>query len=99
MGSKNISVVDKELNIFSNKSDMFVKVGTVKVAKEDLKSEVDFIKALQQVIGSLDNGTYSVHHDTGLFARFNVKNKQITGLHRLSENTGILMPCWNYFEE
>ncbi len=99
MESKNISVVDKELNIFSNKSDMLVKVGSIKVAKKDLKSEVDFIEALQQAIGSLDNGTYSVHHDAGLFARFNVKSKQITGLHKLSENTGILMPCWNYFKE
>ncbi len=99
MGSKNISVVDKELNIFSNKSDMLVKVGSIKVAKKDLKSEVDFIEALQQAIGSLGNGTYSIHYDAGLFARFNVKSKQITELHRLSENTGILMPCWNYFKE
>ena len=99
MGRNNISVVGKELNIFSNKSDMLVKVGAVKLDKKDLKSEVDFIKALQQENGSLDNGVYSVHHDSGLFARFSVQNKQITGLHRLSENTGILMPCWNYFEE
>ncbi len=99
MGSKNISVVDNELNIFSNKSDMLVKVGSIKLDKKDLNSEVDFIKALQQAIGTLDNGTYSIHHDAGLFARFNVKSRQITGLHRLSENTGILMPCWNYFKE
>ncbi len=99
MGSENISVVGNELNIFSNKSDMLVKVGSIKVDKKDLKSEVDFIKALQQAIGSLGNGTYSVHHDAGLFARFDVKSKQITELHRLSENTGILMPCWNYFKE
>ena len=99
MGSKNISVVGKELNIFSNKSDLLVKVGAVKLDKKDLKSEVSLIKALQQANNSLDNGAYSVHHDTGLFARFNVKNKQITGIHRLSENTGILLPCWNHFNK
>ena len=99
MGSENISVIGNELNISSNKSDMLTKVATIKVAEKDLKSEVDFIKALQQAIGSLGNGTYSVHHDAGLFARFNVKSKQITELHKLSENTGILMPCWNYFEK
>jgi len=88
-----------ELDIFFNKSDTLVKVGAIKLDKQDLKSEGDFIKALQEGTSSLDNGAYNVHHDSGLFARFNVKNKRITGLHRVSNNTGIIMPCWSYFTE
>ena len=55
-------------------------------------------KALQQANDSLDKGTYTLHHNNSLFARFDVKNKRIE-LHKWSENTGMLMPCWNYFEE
>ncbi len=98
MESKNISVVGNELNIFSNKSDMLVKVGAIKLSKKDLKSEVSLIKALQQANESLDKGTYTLHHNNSLFARFDVKNKRIE-LHKWSENTGIIMPCWNYFEK
>lgn len=95
---ENISVIGKELTIFSNKFDNLVKVGSVKLAKKDLKSDVDFIQALQNVMNNPDNGTYSVHHNKGFFARFNVKNKKIE-LHRVSEYTGVVMPCWNYFKE
>ena len=45
MGRNNISVVGKELNIFSNKSEMLVKFSAFKLDKKHLKSEVDFIKA------------------------------------------------------
>ena len=98
MQSKNISIVGNELNIFSNKSDMLVKVGAIKLSKKDLKSEVSLIKVLQQANDNLEDGLYGVHHKKGLFARFNIKNKEIE-LHRLSENTGIIIPCWNYFKE
>lgn len=98
MKNKNIPVVGKELNIFSNKSDNYLKVGAIKLSEKDLKSEVSFTKALHEVIVNMDNGTYTLHYNNGLFAKFNVKNKKIE-LHKRSENTGILMPCWNYFEE
>ncbi len=98
MENKNISVIGKELNISSNKSDNYIKVGSIKLSKKDLESEVSLIKALQQANDNLDDGTYTLHHNNGLFARFNVKNKEI-GLHKWSENTGVLMPCWNYFKE
>lgn len=99
MKSKDISVVDKELGIFTNKLDIHTKVGAIKPAKKDLKSEESFIKALQGAIGNLDNGTYSIHHDASLFARFDVEHKQVISLHRWSKNTGTIMPCWNYFKE
>ncbi len=98
MKNKNIPVVGNELNIFSNKSDMFVKVGAIKLSKKDLKSEVSFTQALHEGIVNMNNGAYTLHHNNSLFARFNVKDKKIE-LHKWSENTGILMPCWNYFEE
>ena len=99
IGSKHISVVGNELNIFSNRSDILVKVGSIKLSKKDLKSEADFIEVLQKVIKELDNGTYTIHHNEGLFARFDIEKKQITKLHKWSENTEMLMPCWNYFKE
>ncbi len=40
MESKNISVVGNELNIFSNKSDMLVKVGAIKLSKKDLNQKL-----------------------------------------------------------
>lgn len=97
MESKNISIIGKELDIFFNKFDSSTKVRTIKFAEKDLKSEADFITALQKVMKKSDNGAYTVHHSEGLFARFDIKKKQITRLHRWSENTGIIMPCWNYF--
>ena len=98
MGSQNISVIGKKLSVFSNKFDRPIKVSAIKLDKEDLSSEVGFVKALYKVMTDMDNGTYTIHHNNALFARFNIKNKKIE-LHRRSENTGILMPCWNYFKE
>ena len=99
MGSKNISLIGKELGIFLSTLDKHIKVGAIKLSENDIKSEGNCIEALQKVMNNLDNGTYSVHHDTGLFARFDVRNKQIVKLHRWSKNTGVLMPCWDYFKE
>ena len=96
--SKNISVIGKELGIFLIKSDTSAKVGAIKLADKDLNSEADFIKALSKVITTMDSGRYTIHHDSALFARFNIKNKKIE-LHRWSENTGIIMPCCRYFKE
>jgi ABC-type thiamine transport system substrate-binding protein len=99
MGSENISVIGKKLDIFLNRFDNPIKVGSVRLTERDIKSETDFIEALQKVIKGLDNGTYAIHHNEGLFARFDIKKKQVTKLHKWSENTEILMPCWNYFKE
>lgn len=99
MKNKNISVIGKELDVSFTKFNKYIKVGAIKLAEKDLKSKADFIEALQKVIKNLDNGTYTVHHDKGLFARFDIKDRQLTKLHRWSENTGILMPCWNCFKE
>ena len=99
MVSNNISVIGKNLDIFYSKFDNLVKVGSVRLTEKDLKSEADFIEVLQKVIKELDNGTYTIHHNEGLFARFDIEKNQVTKLHKWSENTGILMPCWNYFKE
>ena len=75
---------------------MLINAGSVSVG--DLKSEGELIKALQQ-IGDLNDGEYSVHLNSALFARFDVTHKKIRKLHRASKHTGIVMPCWNYFKE
>lgn len=94
MGNKNTSVIGKELNIFLNKFDKRVKVGSIAFTEGDFRTESNFIKALQN-IKDLNPGIYTINHDNGLFARFNIENKTIK-LHRLSENTGTIMPCWNH---
>lgn len=99
MKTTNISVVGKKLDILCNKFDSYTKVGAVNFTEKDIKSETDLINALQKVADNFANGTYTVHHDESLFARFDIENKQITRLHKKSENTGIIMPCWNYFEK
>ena len=98
MESKNISVVGKKLNIFSNKFDNLVKIGSIRLTENDLKSEANFIIALQKANNTLKDGVYTLHHNESLFARFDVEKKGIK-LHKWSENTGILMPCWNHFKE
>jgi hypothetical protein len=84
-----------ELTIYSHKSDILNKVGAIELT--DISSEVEFVRLLQKVMSSAGNGTYSVHNDKGLFAKFNLKNNEIQ-LHELSEYTGALMPCWNHFK-
>ena len=98
MKNENISVVAKKLNIFLNKFDNSVKVGNIIFNENDLKSKANFIVALQKANNALDDGTYTIHSSESLFARFDIKNKGIK-LHKWSENTGILMPCWNHFKE
>jgi len=98
MGSKNISVIGKKLDIFFSKFDNPVKVSSVRFNEKDLKSEADFIDAVQKVVKEMDSGTYTIHHNDGLFARFDLKKKQVN-LHRWSENTEMRMPCWDYFKE
>jgi len=97
MENENISVVGKNLDIFFSKFENPIKVGSIRLTEKDLKSEADFIMALQKANNTLKDGAYTVHHDESLFARFEVKKKGIE-LHKWSENTGILMPCWNYFK-
>lgn len=98
MENENISVIGKNLDIFFSKFDNPIKVGSIMLNKKDLNSEVDFIEILQKVAKGFDNGTYTIHHDRSLFARFNVMNKQLVKLHKWSEITGAIMPCWNYFK-
>ena len=97
MENKNISIIGKEMEIIHDQLDSSTKVGTIKFDKKDLKSETDLISALQKVMEKSDSGTYTVHHSEGLFARFDVKKEQVTKIHRLSENTGMVMPCWDHF--
>jgi len=99
MESKNISVIGKKLDIFYTQFDNSIKIGSIRLTEKDLKSETDFIEAVQKVSNGLDNGTYTIHHNEGLFARFDIKKKQLVRLHKWSENTEILMPCWNYFKD
>ena len=98
MASKNISVIGKNLDIFFSKFDNNLKLGSVRLTEKDLKSEANFIIALQKANNVLNDGAYTIHHNESLFARFDVNKKSIK-LHRYSENTGILMPCWNHFKE
>lgn len=98
MVNKNISVFGKKLNIFLNEFDNLIKIGSIRLTENDLKSEANFIIALQKANNALNNGAYTIHSSESLFARFDIKNKEIK-LHRYSENTGILLPCWNHFKE
>ena len=98
MESKNISVVGKKLNIFLSKLDNLIKVGSIRLTENDIKSESNFIIALQKANNDLNDGVYTIHHNESLFARFDVKKKGIN-LHKWSENTGVIMPCWNHFKE
>ncbi|MCK5283284.1 MAG: hypothetical protein KAK00_07790 [Nanoarchaeota archaeon] len=93
-----VSIIGKELHISLNKLDGYTKVGAIKLTEKDIKSETDFINALQKSMKDLDNGNYTVHSDNNLFARFNL-NEQSIKLHKWSENTGIIMPCWSHFKE
>ena len=86
MESKNDSVIGNELNIFSNISDMLVKVGTIKLSKNDLKSEVSLIKVLQQASESLDKGTYTLDDNNSLFARFDLEKGKILSRHNKNQN-------------
>ncbi|MBR9698966.1 hypothetical protein GOV09_00730 [Candidatus Woesearchaeota archaeon] len=91
------NIIGKELHISLSRLDNLVRVGTVTFNKANIKSETDFISTLQKVMKDLDDGKYTVHDDTSVFARFDL-SKQSVRLHKWSENTGIVMPCWNYFE-
>ena len=98
MKNENISLVAKKLYIFLSKFDNSVKVGNIRFNEKDLKSEANFIIALQKAKNALNDGTYTIQSSENLLARFDVKNKGIK-LHRYSENTGILLPCWNHFKD
>lgn len=94
----NISIVGEDLDVFYNKFDTLIKVGALKLSEKDLKSESNCIDALQRAIKKPVRGTYSVHLDEGLFASFDIEVDKISKLHKRSAGTGVLMPCWNYFE-
>lgn len=88
----------KEMDIFRVRSDSKTKVGTIQFNEKNLKSETELMVALKDSVKNLDDGMYSVHPNDGLFARFKLIDHAILKLERLSENTGVIMPCWNYFE-
>jgi hypothetical protein len=90
---------DREMEIFRVRLDARTKVGSIKFNEKNLKSEAELITALNDSIKELEDGMYSVHPSDGLFARFRLTNHTILKLEKLSENTGITMPCWNYFEK
>ena len=77
METENISVVGKKLNIYLSKFDNLIKVGSIRFTENDLKSEANFIIALQKANNALNDGTYTIHHNESLFARFDVKKKGI----------------------
>jgi hypothetical protein len=95
----NISIIGEELAVFYNKFDTLIKVGALKLSEKDLLSEMTCIDALQKAIKKPVKGAYSVHHDEGLFASFNIEVDKINSLHKRSEFTGVVMPCWQYFEQ
>lgn len=94
----NISMMGEELDIFYNKFDKLTRVGTLILNENDLASEIDCINALQKAIKKPVSGRYSVNFNEGLFACFNIEVDKISKLHRRSIDTGVIMPCWNYFE-
>ncbi|MBW2991640.1 hypothetical protein KY345_00300 [Candidatus Woesearchaeota archaeon] len=86
------------MDIFRVRLDNKTKVGSIMLDEKDMRSESKMMAALKDSVKNLDDGMYSVHPDNALFARFNLINQSIPKLERWSENTGILMPCWNNFE-
>jgi hypothetical protein len=86
------------MDIFRVRLDSKTKVGSIQFNEKSLKSEAELISALKDSVKNLDDGMYSVHPNDRLFARFKLVDHAILKLERLSENTGILMPCWNHFE-
>lgn len=98
MRTKKNLMVGKELEIFLSRPDSHTQVKSVKLTDKHIQSEADFIRLLQKVMGNSDEGIYTAYYDNDLFARFNFDNKELS-LHKWSENTGVIMPCWNYFKE
>lgn len=88
----------KEMDIFRVRSDNSTKVGSIRLNEKNLKSESELMIALKDTVKDLDDGMYSIHPAGGLFARFKLIDHAILKLERWSENTGTVMPCWNYFE-
>lgn len=94
----NNSIIKNELEIFYTKFDKSVKVGTLKLNEKDLQSEASCIAAIQKAIKDPLKGSYTIRMNQGLFASFDIEVDKINKLHKRSENTGVVMPCWNYFE-
>ena len=97
MEAKNDYAAGKKMKIFFRKFDTSVVVGSITLQKKDLQSEVEFKDALQKAAEGFDNGTYTLNHDQSLFARFDMMSNQLVRLHKSSEMTGAIMPCWAFF--
>ena len=97
METESIPMIGKKLAIFSNKSERFLKIADIVLHEKDLKTQYDFLGAIQKSAQTLKDGTYTLHHNDSLFARFDVDHSEIVKLHRMSEQTGVIMPCWKYF--
>jgi hypothetical protein len=72
-------------------------IGSTRLTENDLKSEDSFAAAFQNIAKTLKSGTYTVYDGKGIFARVDVKDNRLARIHRWSENTGILLPCWKHF--
>jgi len=96
---KNLILNNKDMDIFRIGLDSKTKVGSIKFNEKNLKSEAELIIALNDNVKNLEDGMYSVHPNDMLFARFKLIDHIILKLEKLSENTGITMPCWNHFEK
>jgi hypothetical protein len=87
------------LDVSYRKTNSAMELGSVSLTDRDLKSVDDFSKAFQDVAKKLDKGTYTVYDGKNIFARFDVKDKQLIQVHKWSANTGIIFPCWKLFGE
>ncbi len=93
------STVCDSLNISFAKLDTNKKLGSMKLSGKDVTSAAEFVTAFQRTAKDLSDGTYTLYCDDKLFARLDVKQKQVSELHKWSKNTGMKYPCWSMFKE
>jgi hypothetical protein len=91
-------MLSSNMDIFRVRPDKSIKVGSIRLNKKSLSSESELMAALKDSVKDLDDGMYSVHPADKMFARFKLTSNSIK-LERRSENTGVMMPCWNNFEK
>ena len=87
------------LEVSYRKVNSKAQLGTLRLNSNDLKSSADFINAFRTAAKAMDSGTYTIYDGKNIFARVDIQNKQPTRLHKWSENTGMVMPCWKLFDE
>lgn len=92
------SLSGKKLDLCLVGFDRETRVNSMKLSEKNLTSESELIVALQSRMKKLDDGMYSLHPNNELFARFRMVDNVISNLEKRSQNTGVVMPCWTYFE-